>query len=149
VITEGLLPYLTDDQVRAISADLAESGVHWWITDLMSPTDVRVSQRVTRKQLAHTPIQFGPEEGVAFFALDGWTAVDTASVLKAASRFKRLPWLLRPLGWLPEGKFGSTVVRLARGTAIPRSGKPETTLRRGPPWPWSHFGGRGGLDGTG
>lgn len=115
VITEGLLPYLADDQVRAISADLAESGVHWWVTDLMSPTDVRVSQWVSRKQLAHTPIQFGPEEGVEFFAADGWTAADTASVLKAASGFKRLPWLLRPLCWLPEGKFGSSVVRLARG----------------------------------
>jgi methyltransferase (TIGR00027 family) len=115
VITEGLLPYLADDEVRAISADLAEAGVRWWITDMMSPTDVRVASRVSRKQLASTPTRFGPAEGTGFFARDGWTEVDAESVLKAAARFKRLPWALRPLSLLPVGKFGSTVVRLARG----------------------------------
>jgi methyltransferase (TIGR00027 family) len=115
VITEGLLPYLADDEVRAISADLAEFGVRWWITDMMSPTDVRVARRVSRKQLASTPTRFGPAEGTGFFARDGWTEVDAESVLRAAARFKRLPWPLRPLSLLPVGKFGSTVVRLARG----------------------------------
>ncbi|TDP98040.1 class I SAM-dependent methyltransferase [Labedaea rhizosphaerae] len=115
VITEGLLPYLADDDVRAMSADLAEAGVRWWITDMMSPADVRIGRRVSRKQLASTPVRFGPEEGTGFFAPDGWTEIDAESVLRAAARFKRLPWPLRPLCLLPVGKFGSTVVRLARG----------------------------------
>jgi methyltransferase (TIGR00027 family) len=115
VITEGLLPYLADEQVRAISVDLAAAGVHWWLTDMMSPADIRVSKRVSRKQLEQTPTRFGPAEGTGFFAPDGWTAVDTTSVLRAAAGFHRLPALLRPLSWLPVGTFGSTVVRLARG----------------------------------
>jgi methyltransferase (TIGR00027 family) len=118
VITEGVLPYLADDQVRAISADLAASGVTWWVTDMMSRIDVRVSRWASREQLACTPIQFGPKNGVQFFAPEGWTATDTVSVLKAASGFGRLPRLLRPLCWLPDGVFGSSVVRLARGSRL-------------------------------
>ncbi|MBO0840103.1 MAG: class I SAM-dependent methyltransferase [Sciscionella sp.] len=114
VITEGLLPYLTAEQVRAISADLAESGVRWWITDMMSPIDVRMTQRVNRERLASTPIQFGPKEGAEFFAVDGWAAINTPSVLKAASRFNRLPLVLRPISWLLGEKFGSRVLRLIR-----------------------------------
>ena len=36
VITEGLLTYLDDEQVRALGRDLARYPARWWILDVAS-----------------------------------------------------------------------------------------------------------------
>src|SRR6266481_6438093 len=70
VLTEGLLIYLSAEEVAALAKDLA-AGPHFqrWITDLGSPGLLRMMQRTTGKQLSKVgaPFKFAPAEGPAFF----------------------------------------------------------------------------------
>lgn len=107
VLTEGLLIYLSAEEVAALAKDLAE-GSHFqrWILDLHSPGLLRMMQRTTGKQLSKVgaPFKFAPAEGPAFFTPHGWEPIDVQGLLKTATRFKRPSFILRLLGHLPEKK---------------------------------------------
>ena len=103
VITEGLLLYLDEAQVRSLAMDLgAQAGIRWWILDLASPALLEMMKKSMGPQLANAPMKFGPANGVAFFEDLGWRATHVQSVLRAASRFRRLPWTLKLFAFLPE-----------------------------------------------
>jgi methyltransferase (TIGR00027 family) len=107
VLTEGLLIYLSAEEVSALAKDLA-LGPHFqrWILELASPGLLRMMQRTTGKQLSEVgaPFKFAPAEGPAFFTPHGWEPADVRSLLKTATQFKRPPFFLRLLGRLPERK---------------------------------------------
>jgi methyltransferase (TIGR00027 family) len=103
VITEGLLLYLEETQVRSLAMDVgAQAGIRWWILDLASPALLEMMKKSMGPQLANAPMKFGPANGVAFFEDLGWRATQIQSVMRAASRFRRLPWTLKLFGFLPE-----------------------------------------------
>ncbi len=109
VLTEGLLIYLSAEEVAALAQDLAAgSHFHRWIVDLTSPGLLRMMQRTTGKQLSQVgaPFRFGPAEGPAFFTPHGWEPINVQGLLKTAARFKRPPFGLRLLSHLPERKDG-------------------------------------------
>jgi methyltransferase (TIGR00027 family) len=102
VITEGLMPYLEAGVVAALARDLAAaSAVRWWILDLMSPGALAMIKS-TRGHMAARMMSFAPAEGVAFFEPAGWRAREVESIARAAVRFRRAPWLIRPFAWLPD-----------------------------------------------
>jgi methyltransferase (TIGR00027 family) len=107
VLTEGLLIYLSAEEVAALAKDLA-AVPHFqrWIMDLASPGLLRMMQRTTGKQLSEVgaPFKFGPAEGPAFFMPHGWEPIEVKGLLKTATQFKRPPFFLRLLGRLPERK---------------------------------------------
>jgi methyltransferase (TIGR00027 family) len=107
VLTEGLLIYLSAEEVAALAKDLA-AGAHFqrWILELGSPGLLRMMQRTAGKQLSEVgaPFKFAPAEGPAFFTPHGWEPMDVKSLLKTATQFKRPPFFLRLLGRLPEQK---------------------------------------------
>ena len=103
VITEGLLVYLDEAQVRSLAMDLGDqAGIRWWILDLASPALLQMMAKSMGPQLANAPMKFGPANGVAFFEALGWRATQIQSVLRAAARFRRLPWSLKLFAFLPE-----------------------------------------------
>ena len=107
VLTEGLLIYLSAEEVAALAKDLAaNSRFQRWIMDLSSPGLLRMMQRTTGKQLSKVgaPFKFAPAEGPAFFAAYGWEPAEVKGLLKTATRFKRPPFFLRLLGRFPEQK---------------------------------------------
>jgi len=112
IVTEGLLIYLTPDQVGSLAEDLAgPSSFHRWVHDLSSPGLLRMLDRQWHRQLekASAPLKFGPKEGPLFFTRHGWKPVDVRSLLKTAARLGRLSFGMRLLAMLPEsaGKQGS------------------------------------------
>ncbi|MBI3726677.1 class I SAM-dependent methyltransferase [bacterium] len=107
VMTEGLVIYLTREQVDSLAHDLAASAsFRYWILDLASPGLVRMMQRLWDKELnaARAPMKFGPEEGPAFFASAGWVPLEVRSLLMEAARHRRLRFFLRLAALLPESK---------------------------------------------
>jgi methyltransferase (TIGR00027 family) len=122
VITEGLLLYLTEEQVRAISRDLLSLGpLHSWVIDLLSPAVLQALSQGMGRLLDQAPMRFAPAEGVRFFESMGWSVRDVQPIVKAAAKFHRLPWFLHLPALLPSadprqlGKsWWSAVVRLAR-----------------------------------
>lgn len=107
VLTEGLLIYLSAEEVAELARELA-GGANFqrWIMDLSSPGLLRMMQRTTGKQLSQVgaPFKFAPLEGPAFFTPHGWELMEVKGLLRTATRFKRPPFFLRLLGHLPEKK---------------------------------------------
>jgi methyltransferase (TIGR00027 family) len=108
VLTEGLLVYLTRDEVSALGRDLAaQSSFRDWAIDLCSPGLLKMLQKnLGALSEAGSPLKFGPEEGPEFFAQSGWKPVEVYSMLKTAARIKRLPFFLRLMSLLPESNGG-------------------------------------------
>jgi methyltransferase (TIGR00027 family) len=107
ILTEGLLIYLTAEEVGALARDLAAPpGFQRWGLDIASPGLLRLLQKNLNPQLdrAGSPLKFGPPEGPGFFVPYGWKPLSVRSPLKSAARFKRLPFFLRLMSFLPESK---------------------------------------------
>ncbi len=105
VVTEGLLIYLTSEQVAALAVDLgAGDQFRTWVIDLASPGQLNLMQRSMGKQLrgVGAAFKFGPPEGPKFFSPHGWEAAEVQGLLKTAARFNRAPSELSSL--LPEPK---------------------------------------------
>ena len=103
VLTEGLLVYLDDAQVRDLSRDIAaHAGVGGWILDLGSPAILEMIRKGMGATLTNAPLKFAPENGVAFFEALGWRVAQVRSIFHAAVRYRRLPWFLRPFALLPK-----------------------------------------------
>jgi methyltransferase (TIGR00027 family) len=112
IITEGLLIYLSNEEVASLAENLAAArSFQYWVLDVGSPGLVKMLKQHMGHQIGKGSIEFkfGPEEGPEFFTPRGWRPVDVRSTLKTAAALKRLnPWL-RLLALLPEskGKQGS------------------------------------------
>jgi methyltransferase (TIGR00027 family) len=107
IITEGLIIYLTAEEVGSLAQDLAAPpSFRRWVLDLASPGLLRLLQKNMGAQLEQggAPLKFGPEEGPPFFTRFGWKPIDVRSMLKTAARLKRLSLWMWLLSLLPESK---------------------------------------------
>lgn len=103
VVTEGLLGYLDDAQVRGLSAALfAEAGIRGWILDIASPEILELFRKGMGAHLASAPMKFAPPNGIAYFEALGWSVAEVHSIFDAAVRFQRLPWFMRLFALFPE-----------------------------------------------
>jgi len=104
VISEGLVVYLSSDDVALLAQDLAaQPGFRSWILDMVSPKLLATLQkRMTANLKQAAPFKFAPAEGPAFFAKFGWTVVEANSLLRVAARLHRAPFYLIPISWLPD-----------------------------------------------
>lgn len=92
VITEGLLIYLTADQVASLAGDLrAQPSFRWWIIDLISPALLKRLRKAWDRHLsaANSRMHFAPEEGTAFFKKLGWGEAEFRSTWEEARRLNR------------------------------------------------------------
>lgn len=101
VLTEGLLMYLEDGDVAALSAAITRPEVGWWMLDFAGPGLKKMMNKKMAGMLQNAPFKFAPENGLAYFENLGWRTVDVQALYLAAHRFHRLPVWMRPLTWLP------------------------------------------------
>src|SRR5262249_3921628 len=96
VLTEGVTPYLTNDDVGSLASDLRESGFRLWITDYISPRLQFFLQRGRRKwQMRNAPFRFKPDDWVAFYAAHGWKQREMRYYAEESERLGRAvprPW---------------------------------------------------------
>ena len=107
VVTEGLIVYFTEEEVRAFARDLAEqSSFRYWALDLASPKLLQMLQKALGRQLgqAGSPLRFAPREGPDFFHSLGWEPEEVHSLLQTAAKLKRLSLGMRLLALLPDPK---------------------------------------------
>jgi methyltransferase (TIGR00027 family) len=123
VLSEGLLVYLTPEQVGALARDLrAQPSVRWWAFDLLSPQVVRVLEKSWGKtlQAGNARFQFAPPEGTAFFAPFGWRESQYRSMMVEARRLGReMPkaWLWRLIARLAPAARREAMQRMS-GVAV-------------------------------
>jgi methyltransferase (TIGR00027 family) len=104
VLTEGVTPYLSNDEVASLADDLRESQLKLWITDYISPQLMWLLQGGRRKrQMKNAPFRFKPDDWFAFFASHGWKPREIRYYSDESQRVGRpVPrpwwaWLLLPL----------------------------------------------------
>lgn len=101
VVTEGLLIYLTEEQVGALAADMHGAATfRWWLIDLINPYLLKMISRSWGKQLdaGNAPFKFAPASGTAFFESFGWREAEFRSGSDEAHRLNRtmrMHWLWR------------------------------------------------------
>jgi methyltransferase (TIGR00027 family) len=102
VITEGLLMYLEERDVIALSEAIKRPEVAWWMVNFAGPGLKRTMNNRIAGIRQNAPFKFAPENGIAFFEDLGWRTLEVKSLFVAANRFRRLPILMLPAAWLPQ-----------------------------------------------
>jgi methyltransferase (TIGR00027 family) len=94
VLSEGLLVYLSAEEVGALARDLhVAAGCGQWAVDLVAPMVLRMLQATKGVSLeqAGAPMKFAPPEGPAFFEAHGWRPAEQLPMVDAAIETGRLP----------------------------------------------------------
>lgn len=112
LLTEGVVPYLDQDEVAALAHGLHRlPNVAAWMVDYFSPVVVRYRQRLaTTRQMDAAPFKFAPEDWRVFFSSRGWRVEKMHSLFAAGRRYGRhppLPWKARVLTALTRLLLGS------------------------------------------
>jgi methyltransferase (TIGR00027 family) len=91
VLTEGVIPYLTNSQAGALARDLRTmSGVEGWIIDYISPMSHRFrDKRGVSQHMKQAPFQFRPDDWFGFFEVRGWKKVDIRYLAEEGKRLGR------------------------------------------------------------
>ena len=105
VVTEGLIIYLTSEQVAELTIDISsQDHFRHWVFDLVSPAVLEMAKKEMQPALkgSGAVFQFAPEEGEEFFEKYGWKHIESRSKLKTAAKLNRLYDEIKPFADLPE-----------------------------------------------
>jgi methyltransferase (TIGR00027 family) len=74
VLTEGVVPYLTNEQAAGLAEDLAAMDhFQFWMLDYLTAAAAkRVRRQAFHRKLKNAPFQFDPKDWVEFFNQQGW-----------------------------------------------------------------------------
>jgi methyltransferase (TIGR00027 family) len=92
LITEGLLIYLTPEQVASLAQDLHQPpSFKWWLMDLAHPRLLKMAEKTWGQTLraGNAPFIFAPAESTAFFRPHGWEEAEFRSTFEESIRLNR------------------------------------------------------------
>lgn len=95
IIAEGLLVYLTDEQVSGLAQDLAAVPTfRYWTLEMLNLKLLARLQKTVGKRLAAAgmPMQWGTDLGPPYFEALGWRLVEDRSMFQEALEHRRIPW---------------------------------------------------------
>lgn len=73
VLTEGVVPYLTNDAAGALADDLrALDHAAYWIVDYLSPRLLKFREGMMSGKMQNAPFLFRPTDWFGFFEQHGW-----------------------------------------------------------------------------
>lgn len=104
ILTEGLLIYLSPEQVGALATELhAQPSFERWVIDLANPRLLKMMTKSWGASLAagNAPFKFAPASGTTFFREFGWEERAFHSTMEEAERLERemkMMWLWKFLG---------------------------------------------------
>jgi O-methyltransferase involved in polyketide biosynthesis len=116
VLTEGVVLYLSEEQVSALSDDLAAYPQYkYWLVEYMHQSVYPFLQQGARaEKLRNAPIIFVPPDWIGFFEHKGWKVKDIQYHGEEGARRNR---------WMPMPLFGRILARLAPSKVLARTGK--------------------------
>jgi methyltransferase (TIGR00027 family) len=91
VLTEGVVPYLTNEQAASLADDLRTlDRVHGWVVDYLEPGFARYRRRSRlQRAMQNAPFRFAPADWHAFFEAHGWRARKIRYIAEEAERLNR------------------------------------------------------------
>lgn len=130
VVTEGLLIYLTEEQVGELAADLRSvPAFRRWLIDIASPPLLEIMRKYWGRDVERgsAPFRFAPAEGTKFFERFGWREVVFRSTMEEARRLRRemrMMWLWRALSVFTSAKRRDEYRRFS-GTVLLEAATPH------------------------
>ena len=117
VITEGVLPYLTEEQVSEFSEDLIRNpNIEYWICEYFSPKVYRYLKDPKRtKVLKNAPFQFYPENWMNFFESREWKLSQLqyyTEVSESLGRPTPMPYILKLLEFVMGKQWAAPLKRM-------------------------------------
>lgn len=93
ILTEGVIPYLTEEQVAELAADLrSQPRFAFWLAEYIFPEMyIRLKAASQFAVLANAPFRFFPQDWKGFFLRHGWENIETRFPSEVARRFGRAP----------------------------------------------------------
>jgi O-methyltransferase involved in polyketide biosynthesis len=100
VLTEAVTPYLPEEAVAALGADLrAKPAIKYWIADYFSPASYECRRRSgMSRAMKNAPFLFEPKDYFGFFAAAGWQPKEIKYFAEEAQSLHRpapFPWHIR------------------------------------------------------
>ena len=100
ILTEGVVAYLTVDQVSSLLTDFRLlDRARYWVVEYSSPELVRYRQkRRIRRRMHNAPFRFNVQDWFGFFEQHGWCPADVKYLAEEAERLQRplqYPLILR------------------------------------------------------
>lgn len=91
VLTEGVLPYLSQKQVSELSEDfIRHPHFKYWITEYISPKSYSYLKNPKKmKILKNAPFEFYPEDWLGFFQERGWQLLQSEYYTEISEKFGR------------------------------------------------------------
>ena len=91
ILTEGVIPYLTEDQVASLAEDLhAEAGFTYWIAEWFHSKLYRYLRAGPRmERLKNTPFQFLPSDWFGLLKANGWRPLEIKYLSDEGRNLKR------------------------------------------------------------
>ncbi len=116
VLTEGVVPYLSTDQVAELAADLKSIPAAYWIVDYFAPGIGKMRERIgLTKHLRNAPFRFQPGDWFVFFERTGWRCKEIRYIVDEARRLRRRPQMSLPflIRFLVRNAFMNREQRIA------------------------------------
>ena len=91
VLTEGVVPYLSEEEVGSLANDLAAlEHARRWIVEYFSPEMLKYRNRgPMRRRMRNAPFKFAPKDWFGFFREHGWRSKEIRYLMEEAERLKR------------------------------------------------------------
>lgn len=98
VLTEGVVPYLSEEQAASLADDLrAMAHARYWVLDYFSPEVVKYRGRNgMHRHMQNAPFKFAPDDWWGFFEKHGWWAKEVRYLMHESQKYKR-PLKLPPV----------------------------------------------------
>lgn len=118
ILTEGVLPYLTEEQVAELSEDLrAQESFRHWIADYISPKVYKYLQTPKRmEQMKNAPFRFMPADYFGFFTSRNWKIEEIRYIPEVAHEVGRpypRPWYAPILGLFMSKEMRATFQKIS------------------------------------
>jgi methyltransferase (TIGR00027 family) len=101
VLTEGVIPYLTNEDVAELADDLRQAKkIGFWITTISPPRPFAMARKCARF-MRNAPFRFNPKDWFSLFGEHGWRASEIRYIAEEANRLGRpIPLPFFVLAWI-------------------------------------------------
>lgn len=118
VLTEGVLPYLSSEQVSELSEDLLRHpGFKYWIGEYISPKSYPYLKSPRRmRALKNAPFRFFPEDWMGFFKQRGWRLNQEQYYIELSEKYGRpspLPKIFKLLAKILGEKWAAPFKKMS------------------------------------
>lgn len=129
VLTEGVVPYLSNSDVAALANDLRGlNTLQGWIVDYISAVAIKARGARMQRQMQNAPFKFMPDDWQGFFADHGWRVSEMRYLADEAKKLNRrfpmplwavLLWVVRA-AFAPKAKRAEYARTAGYALLVPR-----------------------------